>query len=134
MNDTPSLFDDDPPVPPEQLARAADPDTSHEAAHRLSTGKSHCLSLLRAHYIRAVAGIRGLTDHEAASAAGIAEPGICWWHRCSDLRKLGLIRWLHEPDGSPVKRLGPNDRYVRVSVITDEGRAEYQTMNGRGAL
>lgn len=121
----PSLFDNDPPVPAEQLARAADPDTSHEAARRLSTGKSQCLILLRVHYTagRYPEGY-GLTDYQAATAAGIAEPGVCWWHRCSDLRKLGLIEWATRPDGTPVKRLGPNGRDVRVSVITEAGRAE----------
>lgn len=126
-----SLFDSDPPVPAHKLARTTDVDTSHDAAAQLSTGKSHCLTLLRAHYI---AGMPthiarypdepGLTDHEAAHAAGIDEPGVCWWHRCSDLRKLGLIEWAKNPDGTPVKRVGLSGRQVRASTITEAGRAE----------
>lgn len=122
MNDEPSLFDD-PPVPATSLARHHDPDTSHAAAAQLSTGKTHCLALLRAHAADVGQLYGGYTDAEAAHAAGIDAPGVCWWHRCSDLRKLGLIEW-SVVNGEPVKRRGPNGRDVRVSIITAAGRTE----------
>lgn len=141
MTHEPSLFDD-PPVPTEHLVRTNDPDTSHTAARRLTTGKSQCLTLLRVHYIAGTAAHQarypaepGLTDHEAADAGGLVEPGVCWWHRCSDLRKLGFIEWATWPDGSPVKREGPNGRDVRASVITEAGRSEIRAQNfGRSGL
>lgn len=125
----------DPPVPSDQLARHTDPDTSHDAARKLITGRSHCAKLLRAHYRADMPHIRerypdtiGLTDAEAAAIAGLDVPGICWWHRCSDLRKLGLIAWALDAAGNPIKRPGANGRDVRASVITNAGRRVYNDL------
>lgn len=104
-------------------ARNTDPATSHNAARLLSTGRSQCLAILRAH---ATVGAQwdGLTDYEAATAADLTGPGTCWWHRCSDLRRLGLIRWMYNDDGTPITRPGVTGRPSGVSIITDEGAAE----------
>jgi hypothetical protein len=45
-------------------------------------------SLLLAAYLEA--GASGLTDEEAARAAGV-DTGSCWWKRCGELRAAGAI-------------------------------------------
>jgi hypothetical protein len=64
-------------------ARRTDPSTSHAAARSLDARGQ--LGILSRAY--AAAGVRGLTDEEAAIATGIESA----WKRCSDLRRLGFI-------------------------------------------
>lgn len=99
-------------------ARTDDPETSRIAARRLSTADTHCRAMLDAHSLTP----GGLTDEQAAADAGIHQEGICWWHRASDLRALGLIAWVRHDNGNIVKRQGSNGRPVGVSAITDAGR------------
>jgi len=67
--------------------RATDPATSSMAARSLTAASSNRASLLEA-YRRA--GNAGLTDEQAATAAGL-DATAGYWKRCSDLRRLGLI-------------------------------------------
>jgi len=98
-------------------ARRTDPETSQEADLRLSSARSHCRALLLIHYRHP----DGLTDEEAAEYAGLTHPGICWWHRCSDLRAQGLIEWLRHENGKQIKVTGSNNRNVGISRITEAG-------------
>lgn len=101
-------------------ARHTDPGTSHAAAHanRAARGTHQRMMLDAFMGARLTAG---LTDHEAATAAGLNQPGICWWHRASDLRALGFIEWVTHPDGTRWTRRGVNGVSVGVSRITEAG-------------
>lgn len=68
------------------IARASDPDTSHEAAKRVEPRRGTIAATALAMY-RAYSHT-GLTDAELEAYTGIR--GI--WKRCSDLRNAGLIR------------------------------------------
>lgn len=68
-------------------ARASDPPTSRAAAATVST-ETILAALLDAYR---AAGAAGLTDEEAATAAGL-DPRLGAWKRCSDLRALGMIQ------------------------------------------
>ena len=106
MNAWPTLF----ATRSRGLARRTDPDTSHEAAERLSTRKSQCEKLLRTY----ANSPRPLTDEEAGSLTSLVHA----WKRCSDLRGRGFI--------TPVaKRLSAiTGRMVQVCAITVDGRRE----------
>jgi hypothetical protein len=67
-------------------ARRNDRPTSRAAAQSLEAGS--VLAAFADAYRRA--GARGLTDLEAAEAVD-ADRDSCWWKRCSELRKAGLI-------------------------------------------
>lgn len=102
-------------------ARRTDPGTSHNAG-RANRGsrQSHQRMMLEAF---AGAGAAGFTDHEAAVRAELNQPGVCWWHRASDLRALGLIEWKSgQHPGTRLTVPGPNGIAVGVSVITKAGR------------
>ncbi|MCP3810794.1 hypothetical protein NLX62_00305 [Mycobacteriaceae bacterium Msp059] len=101
-------------------ARRTDPGTSHNAG-RANRGsrQSHQRKMLEAYMSARLRG--GLTDHEAAVRAGLNQPGICWWHRASDLRAAGLIEWVTRPDGSRVTVRGDNGVSVGMSQITETG-------------
>jgi hypothetical protein len=65
----------------------------------------------------------GLTDDQAARMAGIGEKS-CWWKRCGELRRAGLIEpMVAGDDDTPVMREGESGMLRTVSVITPEGRA-----------
>lgn len=116
----PSLFDVsvDPEVilrPEPVPARRADPPTSVAAGRsvRLRAGSQKAVLLLA---YAAASG--GLTDDEAAEAAGLLQkPGACWWHRCSDLRSAGLVA----PTGE--HRMGRAGELRMVCAITGDGRS-----------
>lgn len=103
--------------PPGRLHRADDWASSiagaEAVATRAPTQKLRLLVEYRA------AGAKGLTDEEAADAAGLNNGVTCWWHRATDLRQDGLI-WPHEPAEYRKGKAGV-DRIV--CAITDEGRA-----------
>lgn len=65
------------------------------------------------------AGDDGLTDEQAAQAAGLYGGTTCWWHRCSDLRADYLI----EQHAVPQERKGSAGVERMVCVISDAGRA-----------
>jgi hypothetical protein len=114
-------FDDIPRV------RRDDPETSHIAAELLTTAQSHCLAILSEAYLVSLTDSPLFTDEVLAERAGLRQQGICWWHRCSDLRKLGLICWVYDREGKQRKVLGSNGRLVGVSRITNAGRQHIQT-------
>jgi hypothetical protein len=98
-----------------QNARFSDPETSHEAAARLSTKQSHCAILLGIYANQPYSQrSHGLTDDEAGELSGL-ENGA--WKRCSDLRGQGFIK--------PVaKRLNKKTgRRVQACSITIAGDA-----------
>ena len=93
----PTLFDALP------TARNSDPDTSQ--AVRLPSRKSQATALL----VRYLSG--PLTDEEASEAAGI----IQGWKRCSDLRRLGLIK------DTGLRLVAGSGKPQMVCKITDAG-------------
>lgn len=77
-------------TPAEVMAQADAPSTSTVAAVAASPRTGSQKARLLQQYL--VAGDDGLTDEEAAKAAGLYEiEGCCWWKRCSDLRRDGFI-------------------------------------------
>jgi hypothetical protein len=92
-------------------ARATDPVTSHVAAKMPFKRDSQRHLLLRCYEYA-----RGLTDAEAAEAAGINRG--CPWKRCSELREMGLIQPI-----TGVTRMSPNGAMQRVCAITAQGLA-----------
>jgi len=94
------------------LARASDPATSHQAGHEVRETRKSLASLLLVAYQAAYP--RGLTDEEAAQAAGVLATG--YWKRCSDLRKSALI----VPTGET--REASSGMHQDVCVCTDAGR------------
>jgi hypothetical protein len=100
-------------------AKNVDPETSHDAAARLSTAKAMCMQLLRAY---ANAHPRALTDDEACLAAGLP---MTAQKRCSDLRSLLFTEWVRHADtGKQVKVPGDEGRDVGISIITEQGQRE----------
>lgn len=67
-------------------ARANDHATSRAAGEALASLTPAHAQLLAAY----MAAPLGLTDEEAAVAAGV-DPRSCWWKRCGELRKAGLV-------------------------------------------
>jgi hypothetical protein len=62
-----------------------------------------------------------LTDDQAAKRCGLFKiTGCCWWTRCSELRKFGLIEWV-TCDGKRVTRMGSVGTRRGVSLLTKEG-------------
>ncbi len=112
MTNQPTLWDSLTPDP-EPLARRTDPATSRKAADRTPIRATSQNARLLAIY----AVVDNATDDEAAQAAGLlTKPGCCWWHRCSDLRKLCMI----EPDGTRISKLTGEERMT--CRITPQGR------------
>jgi hypothetical protein len=69
--------------------------------------------------------IFGLTDDEAGELAGLDRD--TWGKRGADLRRLGLIEWMREDDGTIMRRRRPNGRSSGVSIITSDGIAALRT-------
>lgn len=65
------------------------------------------------------AGEAGLTDEEAAEAAGLTGRSVCYWKRCSELRQDYLIEELPVP----TTRKGSAGVDRTVCAISDAGRA-----------
>jgi hypothetical protein len=87
-------------------ARQTDPWTSHDAANSMiAAAKGMQAKLLDAY--RAHPG--GLTDEEAAAAAGLA---LGAWKRCSELRTKGLITW------TGATRVASSGRHAQVCVLS----------------
>lgn len=93
------------------VARASDPETSHDAgeAVRQTSG-----TIRRALLLAYAANPAGLTDEEAGDIVG--RDGA--WKRCSDLRKVKPP--LIAPTGE--LRKGSSGHAMRVCAITDAGR------------
>ncbi|AKF14904.1 hypothetical protein AVT46_gp43 [Mycobacterium phage MOOREtheMARYer] len=96
-------------------ARTSDPDTSHEAAGRLTTMNSHCAALLRSY----AGHPGGLTAEKAGEYAGLDAYAAS--KRNSDLRRLGMIDPMM--DGAEVvKRENSSGRRAVVYRINATGR------------
>lgn len=93
--------------------RSHDYATSVEGAEKVADrAPTQQLRLLAAYF---GAGRRGLTDEQAATAAGLT--GSCYWKRCGELRRDALIEFTGE------KRQGTAGVQRNVSVITLKGDA-----------
>ena len=96
-------------------ARTADPETSHQAAklpfRRASQRHDLLIRYEQARWHDTID--RGLTDEQAATAAGITKG--CPWKRCSELREAGLIA----PIG--ITRPSSGGANQRVCAITPQG-------------
>lgn len=116
------------PRPPAQIlnfpgqARREDPVTSQDAA-RLVTARatSARIRILEAHY--KLDHDRGLTDEEAAQAAGL-DLASEYATRCSELRALGVLEDL------PIRRLSKSGNMRQARRITDTGREIIEARNG----
>lgn len=102
-----------------QTSRSADPATSR-AAGADAEGREGAVFGVRpgSHRARMLVAYwnapAGLSDVEAAEAAGLDLPGVCWWKRASELRQGGFV----EPFGTIT---GPNGADVMVCRITEAG-------------
>ena len=96
------------------MARKYDPATSKIAGIGAGRrGPAHKAILLEAYQ---QAGAQGLTDEEAGRITGLnLKPGCCYWKRCSELRKLGLIR----PNGET--RISLAGEQQQVCVVVEAG-------------
>ena len=102
------MFDDLP------LFRIDDPITSVKAGEDVKPRRMSQRDLILAAYVNAE---MGLTDEDAGYKSGLAQkPKCCYWKRCSELRKLGLI----EPNGKT--RLSSANSFQMVCVITAAGK------------
>jgi hypothetical protein len=100
------------------LFRSADPDTSREGAKDVKPRQGSQMSQLLAVYANARIG---LTDEEAGERSGLADkPRCCYWKRCSDLRRLGLI------EDSNTRRAGSSGSDMMVCTITAKGLEIYR--------
>jgi hypothetical protein len=102
-------------VPARRLARDVDVETSHLAAAANAVGKCTNRRICLDAHRNAIAG---LTDDEVRTITNL--PDVEANRRCTDLRNLGLIRWMLV-DGEPVHRPTRRGRPARVSVITEAG-------------
>ena len=106
-------------------ARHSDPETSHKAAAMPFRRDSQRHRLL-AEYASAQDFDDGLTDEEAAEAAGVFRG--CPWKRCSELREMGMIAPLRLPDGSVGTRVSTMGAEQRVCKITEKGRKALEVL------
>lgn len=129
-------------------ARTDDPETSKAAVPPKIRRTSQKARLLHAYAFADEHGIdpqgiqppraleeprtRGLTNHEAGVLSGLVTlPGCCYWHRCGDLLRDGMIEVMlyapvTRPDGSvyrpTVVRASDAGESQRVCRITERGR------------
>lgn len=111
------------------MARTTDPITSKIAG---ATAKT--LTQKQALLLEFVA--KSMTSEEAAERAGLLRPGVCYWHRVTDLVRDGLLTERIQktrPKTHPVQmtsagyvvmRLQSSGKHAIVWQITDKGRAE----------
>jgi hypothetical protein len=116
----PSLFD---PVDPRFYARNTDPDTSHEAAERLSRAELEAMWRKVLHLLDTRDRPEGWTWHEIAAELP-GQLGECPWHRVGDCRSKDkkYADWAYDEEGKKIKRPGPSNRKCGASRITDKGR------------
>lgn len=85
------------------------------------TTDSHCQLLLHEAWLLSMTEKPCFTDESLAELAGLRKQGICWWHRCADLREQGLISRVYNRQRKPLKVIGSNGRQVGVCRITAAG-------------
>ena len=117
-------------------ARNTDPATSQvnrDAFTKKTSQRDMILMTYKRHYESKLLcfsdgtdGVQGLTDEEVGKGtswlnANMYEYRICYWKRCSELRKLGFI----EPTGET--RLSSAGQPQQVCKITVEGRRYVST-------
>lgn len=104
-----------PPVSREPLARASDPQTSHQAARAVRvTARNQCgraLTLIAHH---------GYTADELYEEEGIR------WQRVSDLRSLGLIEPRRRANGAEDTRPTRAGTQATVWQLSEAGRERYR--------
>lgn len=98
---------------PVARVRSSDPSTSRKAAESVALRSGSQRHRLLEQYVNAGSG---LTDEQAGQRAGLAQFGVCYWKRCSELRNHGFI----EPLG--FTRLASTGEQQQVCGITDAGR------------
>lgn len=101
----------------EPKSRRSDPHTSHLAATAISIKAGSQRARLLIAFVEHAPN--GLTDEEAATAAGISLVSE-YATRCSELRNAGLID-VCVTDNGPVTRIGSSGMARIVSAITDDG-------------
>lgn len=107
-DDAPSLFA---PIVP--AARTADPPTSNDGIRDvLPRAGSQQHRLLVAYAARPL----GLTNEEAAAAAGLRVVGCCYWKRCAELFAAGLV------EDTLQTRIAETGSEQRVLAITAKGQ------------
>lgn len=95
--------------------RTDDPDTSKQGAVDVSIRKGSQQATLLKEYARPEHWHNGLTDEEAGVRSGLARaPRCCYWKRCSELRRMGLIE-----DTGVVRpsSAGSDQRAFRISML-----------------
>lgn len=107
-------------------ANRAGPATSVKGVHDVlpRCGKQQTVLL----FAYAEVGANGLTNAEAGERSGLAaSPGSCWWKRCGELQKGGLIA---EKIGEERVSLTTGSKQ-RVRAITPEGLALVEVLKFR---
>lgn len=100
-------------------ARNTDPETSHEAAGRLTNANAYTEKIVR--FLYENDRPEGWTEHEITAALN-DDLGECPWRRITDARSRGLAEWVADENGKTVKRPGTSSRSQGASRITDLGR------------
>ena len=100
--------------------RLQDPETSRIASKNVAFRKNSQLAKLLNEYYEKYNSQEfptiGMTDEEAGLHSGlIKKPRCCYWKRCSELRKGGLIK----PNGE--KRESSANELQAVCIITEKG-------------
>lgn len=109
-------------------ARSDGPQTSQDAADRLRLREASLSGFKGGSQKAVILGVyddEGLTDSEAARAAGLNRSGICWWKRCSELRQIGFI----ETTGA-TRPDADSGAEREVCRITDTGRRKLAALLG----
>lgn len=92
-------------------ARDSDVLTSHKGADDIKPRRRTQAGRLYDAFVGA--GPNGLTSYEAAEIAGLLTPGCCFWHRVTDLAKLGMVVKTGELRMTPT---GSEQTVYRVSL------------------
>ena len=124
-------------------ARNTDPETSQANRDAFRKKASQRDVILRTYYESYLGGIlsysdgsdgqKGLTDEECGMAtpwkeSSMYDERVCYWKRCSELRKLGFI----QPTGATRTSVAGQEQ--QVCEITVEGRRYVEELNRRGAF
>lgn len=94
--------------------RTDDPWTSRQGAEDVAIRKGSQQAILLRTYA-AQSHWDGLTDEEAGERSGLARlPRCCYWKRCSELRRMGLIE---DAGTSRPSSAGSPQRVFRISMF-----------------